>query len=103
MSLRFVGIPESVLSWAAIFAVFALVAGITIIPITPGSAGVAEIALVGMLTPIAGSTYVNEVAAGVLLYRLLTWILVIPAGLGALGIWRHGQRHARTGAGTAPG
>jgi putative heme transporter len=103
MSLRFVGIPETVLSWAAIFAVFALVAGITIIPITPGSAGVAEIALVGMLTPIAGSTYVNEVAAGVLLYRLLTWILVIPAGLGALGIWRHGRRRVKAEAGTVPG
>jgi len=92
MSLRFVGIPETVLGWASIFAVFALVAGLTIVPITPGSAGVAEIALVGMLTPIAGSEYVNEVAAGVLLYRMLTWILVIFAGLGALGVWQFGQR-----------
>ncbi|MDX2379551.1 MAG: lysylphosphatidylglycerol synthase transmembrane domain-containing protein [Acidimicrobiia bacterium] len=95
MSLRFVGIPEDVLGWAAIFAVFALVAGITIIPITPGSAGVAEIALVGMLAPIAGSDYVNEVAAGVLLYRLLTWILVIFAGLLALGVWQYGQRRGQ--------
>jgi uncharacterized membrane protein YbhN (UPF0104 family) len=101
MSLRFVGIPESVLGWAAIFAVFALVAGVTVVPITPGSAGVAEIALVGMLTPIAGSSYVNSVAAGVLLYRLLTWILVIPAGLGALGIWRHGTRRDRARSATA--
>ncbi len=94
MALRFVGIPEDVLGWSAIFAVFALVAGLTIIPITPGSAGVSEIALVGMLTPIAGSAYVNEVAAGVLLYRLLTWILLIPAGLLALGAWRLRQRRA---------
>ncbi|MGI9601609.1 MAG: lysylphosphatidylglycerol synthase transmembrane domain-containing protein [Acidimicrobiales bacterium] len=88
MCLRFVGIPEDILGWVAIFAVFSLVAGLTVIPITPGSAGVAEVALVGMLTPIAGSEFVNEVAAGVLLYRLLTWILVIPTGLGALGIWK---------------
>jgi uncharacterized membrane protein YbhN (UPF0104 family) len=92
MSLRFVGIPETVLGWAAIFAVFALVAGLTVVPITPGSAGVAEIALVGMLTPIAGNAYVNSVAAGVLLYRLLTWLLVIPAGLVALGAWRYLRR-----------
>lgn len=94
MSLRFVGIPEDALGWSAIFAVFALVAGLTIIPITPGSAGVSEIALVGMLAPIAGDEYVNEVAAGVLLYRLLTWILLIPTGLIALGGWRLQQSRA---------
>lgn len=92
MALRFVGIPEDALGWSAIFAVFALVAGLTIIPITPGSAGVSEIALVGMLAPIAGDAYINEVAAGVLLYRLLTWILLIPVGLVALGGWRLQQR-----------
>jgi uncharacterized membrane protein YbhN (UPF0104 family) len=92
MALRFVGIPENALGWSAIFAVFALVAGLTIIPITPGSAGVSEIALVGMLAPIAGDAYVNEVAAGVLIYRLLTWILLIPTGLVALGGWKLTQR-----------
>ena len=45
-----------------------------------------------MLAPIAGAEYVNEVAAGVLLYRLLTWILLIPTGLAALGAWRLQQR-----------
>lgn len=101
MALRFVGIPENTLGWSAIFAVFALVAGLTIVPITPGSAGVSEVALVGMLAPIAGPEYVNEVAAGVLLYRLLTWILLIPTGLIALGAWRLQQRtkHQRQHAG----
>jgi uncharacterized membrane protein YbhN (UPF0104 family) len=94
MALRFVGIPEDALGWSAIFAVYALVAGLTVVPITPGSAGVAELALVGMLAPIAGREYVNEVAAGVVLYRLMTWILVIPAGLLALGIWRQSTRNA---------
>ncbi len=88
MSMRFVGIPEDDLGWAAIFAVFALVAGLTMIPITPGAAGVAEVGLVGMLTPLAGSEFVNEVAAGVLIYRLLTWILLIPTGFAALLAWR---------------
>ena len=54
------------------------------------------------LAPIAGSEYVNEVAAGVLLYRLLTWILVIFAGLLALGIWQFGQRRARSKGGRRP-
>ena len=70
------------------FAVYSLVAGLTVIPISPGSVGVAEVALIGMLTPIVGSEFVNEVAAGVLLYRLLTWLLMIPAGLIALAVWR---------------
>ncbi|RLE24044.1 MAG: hypothetical protein DRJ50_05245 [Actinobacteria bacterium] len=92
MSLRFVGIPESALGWAAIGAVFALMVGITMIPITPGAAGVSEIALVGMLAPIAGPEYVNQVAAGVLLYRLFTWLLLIPTGMIALGVWKLGLR-----------
>lgn len=95
LSLRFVGIPEADLSWSAIFAVFALVAGLTIIPITPGSAGVSEIALVGMLAPIAGSQWVNQVAAGVLVYRLLTWLVLIPVGFGVLGWWRFSLRRLR--------
>jgi len=92
ITLRFVGIPEDALGWAAIAAVFALVQGITMLPITPGSVGVAEVALIGMLTPIAGSEYVNEVAAGVLLYRMATWLLLIPAGMIALGGWKINQR-----------
>ena len=94
MCLRFVGIPEGALGWAAIAAVFALVQGITMLPITPGSVGVTELALVGMLTPIAGQEYVNEVAAGTLLYRLATWLLIIPAGLIALGGWKVSVRRA---------
>jgi len=90
MALRFVGLPEAELSWIAVFAVYGLVAGLTAIPITPGSAGVAEIGFVGMLTAAAGDEWVNQITAGVLLYRLMTWLLIIPVGLGALGIWRHG-------------
>jgi uncharacterized protein (TIRG00374 family) len=100
LCLRFVGIPEDALGWAAIAAVFALVQGITMLPITPGSAGVAEVALVGMLAPIAGPEYVNEVAAGVLLYRLATWLLIIPTGLGALGLWRFNLNRHKSQAAT---
>jgi uncharacterized membrane protein YbhN (UPF0104 family) len=92
LSLRFVGIPEDALSWIAIFAVFGLVAGLTAIPITPGSAGIAEIGFVGMLTAAAGAEWVNQITAGVLLYRMLTWLVIIPVGFGALGAWRHGVR-----------
>jgi hypothetical protein len=45
-----------------------------------------------MLTPIAGTQYVNQVTAGVLVYRLLTWLLMIPAGGVALALWQTGLR-----------
>ncbi|MGI9615945.1 MAG: lysylphosphatidylglycerol synthase transmembrane domain-containing protein [Acidimicrobiales bacterium] len=95
MVLRFVGIPEDALSWVAVFAVYGLVAGLTAIPITPGSAGVAEIGLVGMLTAATGDGWVNQIAAGVLLYRLMTWLLVIPVGLASLGVWRYRNRASK--------
>ncbi len=101
MALRFVGIPEDALGWIAIVAVFGLVAGLTAIPLTPGSAGVTEIGFIGMLTAAAGDDWVNQITAGVLLYRLMTWLLIIPVGLGALGIWRHGVRAAEQRAANA--
>lgn len=92
MSLRWMGIPESDLGWTEIFAVFAIVAGLNTIPIMPGGAGVSEVAYVGMLTPLAGSEWVNQVVAGVLLYRVLTWIALIPTGFVALGVWKYSVR-----------
>lgn len=94
MCIRFVGVPESAVSWPAIFCVWAIVRGLTVIPIMPGNAGLSELAYVGLLTPIAGTEFVNEVTAGVLLFRLLEWLLMIPAGGVALGLWQVGLRRA---------
>jgi uncharacterized membrane protein YbhN (UPF0104 family) len=90
LTLRFVGIPEDALGWLAIAAVFGLVAGMTAIPLTPGSAGVAEIGFVGMLTAAADGDWVIQITAGVLVYRMMTWLVIIPVGMGALAVWRHG-------------
>ncbi|HEX6656791.1 MAG TPA: lysylphosphatidylglycerol synthase domain-containing protein [Ilumatobacter sp.] len=95
MSIRFVGVPESVLSWVAIFCVWAIVRGLTVIPLMPGGVGVSEVAYIGMLTAIAGQDYVNEVTAGVLVYRILTWLLMIPAGGVAMALWQAGLRKNR--------
>ena len=95
MSLRFVGIPESALSWVAIFCVWAIVRGLTVIPLMPGGVGVSEVAYIGMLTAISGQQWVNEVTAGVLVYRLLTWLLMIPAGGVAMALWQIGLRKNR--------
>ncbi|MEZ5295083.1 MAG: lysylphosphatidylglycerol synthase domain-containing protein [Ilumatobacteraceae bacterium] len=92
MCLRFMDVPESAISWQAIFAVWAIQRGLTIVPIMPGGAGVTELALTGLLAAIAGQEFINQITAGVLVFRLLTWLLMIPAGGVALGLWRVGLR-----------
>jgi hypothetical protein len=104
MCIRFVGVPESAVGWQAIFCVWAIERGLTIIPIMPGNAGLSEFALVGLLTTIAGDQYVNAITAGVLIFRMLTWLLLIPIGGVALGLWRYGlRRPVEAGAGPEGG
>ena len=88
MCLRFTGVSEGDLRWTEVFVVFALVQGLTVFPITAGDAGVSEIAYIGLLTAAAGSEYVNQITAAVLVFRVLTWLLIIPVGLGTLGLWK---------------
>lgn len=100
MSLRFVGVTEAEIGTDEVFVVYALVAGLTVVPITPGSAGVTEVALVAMLTSI-GDASVNDIAAGTLLYRLLTWLVPIPVGFAVLARWRVASRR-ESGSATGP-
>jgi len=88
MCIRFVGVPQSAVSWLTLVCVWAIVLGLTVIPLMPGNAGLSELAYVGLLTPIAGEQYVNEITAGVLIFRILTWLLLVPVGAIAIGIWR---------------
>jgi putative heme transporter len=92
MALRFMDVPAEALGWPQVFVVYALVQGLTVIPITAGNAGVSEVAYISLLVAAAGQPFVNQVAAGVILYRLLTWIVIIPIGLGGLGVWQIGMR-----------
>jgi hypothetical protein len=41
-----------------------------------------------MLTAAAGQEYVNQITAAILIFRILTWLSIIPVGLGALGFWK---------------
>lgn len=79
-SLRGVGITSETLSAVEIFAAFALVQLITTVPITPGGLGIAEVAFVSLLTVQGESALAGQVAAGVLIYRIFTWFIVIPLG-----------------------
>ena len=88
LSVRAMGLTDEVISWPQVFVAYALVEGLTVIPITAGNAGVSEVAMVSLLTASAGADSINEVTAAVILFRLLTWLLIIPVGLGALAVWR---------------
>jgi uncharacterized membrane protein YbhN (UPF0104 family) len=92
MCLRFVGVEETALTGLGVFVAYGLVAGLTVIPITAGNVGVAETAWIGLLTTMTGPEYINEVTAGVLIYRLLTWLIVIPLGGISMLIWKFSLR-----------
>jgi uncharacterized membrane protein YbhN (UPF0104 family) len=88
MAVRFMGVPEADLSWLDVFVVYAVVQGLTVVPLTAGDVGVSEIAYISLMTAAAGSQYVNQITAAVILFRLLTWLVLIPVGFGALAVWR---------------
>lgn len=94
MCLRFVGLPEAAISWEEIFCVWAIQRGLTIVPIMPGGAGVTEFALTALIASFAGNEYINQITAGVLVFRIATWLILIPAGGVALGLWRMGLRRS---------
>ena len=79
LSLRFVGVSEPEVSWLEALAVFAFARLLTAIPLTPGGLGVVEVALITGLAAAGGAR--AQVAAGVLIFRALTYVLPIPIGL----------------------
>jgi hypothetical protein len=95
MALRFAGVETDAVGATQAFVVYALVQGLTVVPLTAGDAGISELAYISMLTAIAGSDRVNEVTAGVLVFRVLTWLAIIPAGLVAMAVWRLSLRRQR--------
>jgi uncharacterized protein (TIRG00374 family) len=80
VSLRAVGVGGDLVDWSDILLVQGLAIILTSIPITPGSVGVAELVYIGLFNLITNGAAPNEVAAGVILYRLATWLLPIPIG-----------------------
>jgi putative heme transporter len=90
LCLRITGVPDSALSWSEVFVAFGITMGLTVFPLTPGDAGVSEIALIGMIGGFAGPEWINQVTAGVFLYRIATWLFMMPVGWVALLVWRRG-------------
>jgi putative heme transporter len=99
LALRHVGVSEAQVSWIEALAVFAFARLLTALPITPGGLGVVEVALITGLVAAGGAR--PSVAAAVLVFRALTYVLPIPLGLVAYVFWRR-NRSWRRAPGTAP-
>jgi putative heme transporter len=87
--LRAMGVSEEEVGWAQILLVFAFARLVTAIPLTPGGVGVIELALIAGITSAGGEA--ANVVAGVLLYRLLTYVLPIVVGAGTYVFWRRNR------------
>ena len=88
LALRFVGIPEEVISTRDAFIVWAIVLLIGSIPLTPGGIGFVELGFIFFFTQVAGKEYADTIGAAVALYRLVQWAMPIPIGWGVVFWWR---------------
>lgn len=86
LTLRNVGVSEADVPWTDVLAVFAFVRLITAVPLTPGGLGVVELAMTAGLVAAGGQK--TEVVAAVLVYRGLTYVLPIFAGVICYVVWQ---------------
>lgn len=93
VSLRALEVPGSEISLVEAFAAWSLARLLGTLPITPGGVGVVELGLTGALVGFGGNN--AGVVAAVLVYRFLTMIPTIVAGLLAATVVR--------GSGRSPG
>jgi putative heme transporter len=99
VTLRFVGVSDAEVGWVEVLAVFSFARLLTAIPFTPGGLGVIELALITGLAAAGGPR--ADVAAAVLVFRALTYVLPIPLGAVAYVFWRR-NRSWRRPPGAAP-
>jgi len=94
VTLRHVGVGGAILSWIEVLAVFAFIRLVSALPITPGGVGVVELGLTVGLQVAANFAGVSEtlfeakIAAAVLVFRAITFLLPLPLGVISWFIWR---------------
>jgi len=95
VALRIVGVSSAEVSWAQVLGVFAFGRLLTALPLTPGGLGVVELAYIGGLvlagrhqTTLPVDVFRAHIAAGVLLFRALTYGAQIPLGGVTYLIWQ---------------
>jgi uncharacterized protein (TIRG00374 family) len=93
LALRFCGVSADQVGWTEALAVFAFARLLTAIPFTPGGLGVIEVAMIGGLAAAGGDR--PAVAAGVLVFRVLTYVLPIPFGVLTYVFWQRNKSWRR--------
>jgi len=93
VALRFLGVSDAEVGWVEVLAVFSFARLLTAIPFTPGGLGVIEFALITGLAAAGGPR--AQVAAAVLVFRALTYVLPIPLGAIAYVFWRRNRSWRR--------
>jgi uncharacterized membrane protein YbhN (UPF0104 family) len=93
-SIRAVGVPADVLPPDQILLVYAVVMVITLLPIAPGGAGLPELLYISFFTRLVPDpAWANQIAAGVMLMRGISWFLPIPVGYLMLIVFRWEKTH----------
>jgi uncharacterized membrane protein YbhN (UPF0104 family) len=96
-SIRAVGVPADVLPPDIILAVYAAVMTITLLPIAPGGAGLPELLYITFFTSyVADPAWDDLIAAGVMLFRGMSWFVPIPVGYLALFVERRREKRRAT-------
>jgi uncharacterized membrane protein YbhN (UPF0104 family) len=93
LSLRFCGVGADEVGWLDALVVFAFARLLTAVPFTPGGLGIIEFALIAGLSAAGGDR--PAVAAGVLVFRVLTYVLPIPLGVLTYVFWQRNRSWRR--------
>jgi uncharacterized membrane protein YbhN (UPF0104 family) len=93
LALRFCGVGANQVGWVEALVVFAFARLLTAIPFTPGGLGIIELAMITGLSAAGGDR--PAVAAGVLVFRVLTYVLPIPLGVLTYVFWQRNKSWRR--------
>ncbi len=88
VALRHVGVSSAEVSWQTALAAFAFVRLLSAVPVTPGGLGLVELGLTAALGSGLTEPTTSQIAAAVLVYRALTWLLPVPLGAACWLFWR---------------
>ena len=91
VALRHVGVSDAEVSWQEVLAAFSFVRLLSAVPVTPGGLGLVELGLTAALGVGLPDGTKNQIAAAVLLFRALTWLLPVPLGAGCWVFWRYNR------------
>jgi putative heme transporter len=91
------GVPHAELALLVGLALYSVGRLATMIQITPGGVGVVEVVYSAVFMTVVPEQYNAQVVTGVLLYRLLTYVLPILVGGATYVVWRRMRAHELAG------